>query len=173
MHGDITRIILKPDIEDYFIFTLTDSGEFSSKAYWELIREKGVNRRWTSRIWRHFIPYKTCAFMWRLLHHALPVDQRVRTKGIPIVSRCSCCKLHKEETLQHLFLQSECAAKVWEFFGKCFGVSHVPNSIYRTIMVWSPKVVNDDQFTAVRTSVSSRLMRYGKLGAVPFSRERV
>ncbi|XP_012857064.1 PREDICTED: uncharacterized protein LOC105976340 [Erythranthe guttata] len=113
-HDKIRQIILDLNSPDRLIFTLTQNGEFSSKAYCNHIRVIGRQHQWADRIWSKFITPKTSGFMWKLMHHALPVDQRIISRGIPIVSRCVCCQTPKQEDINHLFFNSEVASQVWQ-----------------------------------------------------------
>ncbi|XP_012835531.1 PREDICTED: uncharacterized protein LOC105956232 [Erythranthe guttata] len=88
LHESVRQVTLDPDQPDRLIFTLTQSGDFPTKEYWRHIRVLGRREAWTNRIWHQFLPHKTGGFMWKLIHHALPVDQRIISRGIPMVSRC-------------------------------------------------------------------------------------
>ncbi|KAL9679113.1 hypothetical protein QQ045_016968 [Rhodiola kirilowii] len=59
--------------------------------------------------------------MWRLFYKVVPTDDKVKSMGIPIVSRCVCCRAHCEETSVHLFFQSDWAVKVWTWLSRVFG----------------------------------------------------
>ncbi|XP_012842530.1 PREDICTED: uncharacterized protein LOC105962752 [Erythranthe guttata] len=159
LHESVRKVTLDPDQPDRLIFTLTQSGDFSTKEYWRHIRVLGRREAWTNRIWHQFLPHKTCGFMWKLIHHALPVDQRIISRGIPMVSRCVCCKNPHQEDVQHLFFQSEVAGQVWQHFSLLF---HLPSqfvSAKHALVVWVPKPQIQSQYTMVRTSTVCHILR--------------
>lgn len=102
---------------DVLIFTAEDSGNFAMKGFKRINRHEGVQRSWARCIWNRTLPPNIAAFMWKVIRHAIPVDSRIKTKGIIMASRCHCCSMYDVETTSHLFLHSEITKAVWQCFG--------------------------------------------------------
>lgn len=106
-YEDISRVVLDADMPDRLVFKLLDNGDFSTKLYCEKIRTKGIRRGWASRVWQNNLLPKSAYLLWKLMRHAVSVDNRVQTRGIPFVSRCRCCSEYDIETITHLFIKSK------------------------------------------------------------------
>nr|XP_027120504.1 uncharacterized protein LOC113737473 [Coffea arabica] len=59
-------------------------------------------------MWARGVPLKMSIFAWRLLRNCVPLDSVLRRRGLPLVSRCSCC-LKDEESILHLFVNGPVA----------------------------------------------------------------
>lgn len=108
--GKIHSISISPLLKEQLKFALTEDGEFSSKAYMELIRAPGYKRLWARMVWQNFMAPKINTFLWKLIRQALPVDSRIIAKGI--ASKCRCCNSPDVESTIHLFLLSDIASEV-------------------------------------------------------------
>ncbi|KAL0374196.1 UNVERIFIED_CONTAM: hypothetical protein Sradi_3335300 [Sesamum radiatum] len=97
---------------------VSPTGSFNVKTAWDLIRDGRLRRPLLKELWYQTIFPSISIFMWRLIHNFVPVDERLREKGIPIVSKCLCCQ--QSETIPHLFLNSVVIREVWVFFGALF-----------------------------------------------------
>ncbi|XP_070026322.1 uncharacterized protein [Nicotiana sylvestris] len=113
------------------------TGAFTCKSAWDLLgRKRGggvlslVQRFGTKEC------LSSLFFMLRLLQHKIHTDEAVRRFGIVTVSRCSCCYNHEEETIDHLFSNSQVARSVWSFFCSSCGISFVPLQIRQNLMKW-------------------------------------
>lgn len=58
-------------------------------------------------MWHSALPKKLSVVMWNAIHECLPLDDRIRRVGIPIVSRCDCCFVHEYEDLDHVLTSGE------------------------------------------------------------------
>lgn len=56
--------------------------------------------------------------------------------GINLASMCVCCSVPKEESLRHLFLESDLAKSIWEFFGSVFGIQHQSSHSLIVSLTW-------------------------------------
>ncbi|KAL0445257.1 UNVERIFIED_CONTAM: hypothetical protein Slati_2248400 [Sesamum latifolium] len=114
---------------------MNSTGSFSVKTAWELIREGRIRRPLLKDLWHQTISPSMSIFMWRLIQNFVPVDERLRDKGLPIVSKCLCC--HQSETIQHLFLNGEVIREVWGYFGALFHlISPCTDYISNMIQHW-------------------------------------
>ncbi|MQL86848.1 hypothetical protein Taro_019383 [Colocasia esculenta] len=101
--------------QDKFIWAANPHGNFTVKSAYDLASSHGVSRSALTKLWHHAIPPRAAVFAWRLLHRAVPVDSRIVECGVPIVSMCSCCKAHAQESLDHLFIFSDNAKELWSW----------------------------------------------------------
>ncbi|XP_012848003.1 PREDICTED: uncharacterized protein LOC105967963 [Erythranthe guttata] len=158
-HEKMKKITLEMNKPDRLIFTLTQSGEFSSKEYWRHINMPRLRVSWTTRIWQPYLPHRTSGFLWKLIHHALPVDQRIISRGIPLASRCVCCQSPCPEDIAHLFLHSEIAVRVWKHFGSLFQVQDRFESPKHALCVWVPRPSDLSLYAMIRNSVVCHIFR--------------
>lgn len=124
-HSSVREVRVDVMNDDRLVFTLTESGAFSTKEYIKEIRDPLPKRPWAKWIWQPTLPPNIVTFLWKLFKHAIPVDCHVRTRGILMVSRCRCCRAFQEESLVHLFINSEVAREVWRCFGQIFRLPYV------------------------------------------------
>lgn len=47
------------------------------------------------------------------MHECLPLDDRVRRIGIPLVSSCGCCSFRACEDIDHIFAKGDFAEELW------------------------------------------------------------
>lgn len=151
----IKEICINNQQADQLKFSITKNGEFSSKKYMEWLRPSGPKRAWVAIIWHSFLHPKIVTFFWKLLRQALPVDTRIISKGIQIVSKCRCCKIAAIESITHLFLQWETAAEVWRCFGNMFRLPSTFSSVEHALNIWLPKVGALSQFDLCRAGITS------------------
>ncbi|XP_071912297.1 uncharacterized protein [Coffea arabica] len=76
-------------------------------------------------VWNRGVSLKMSIFTWRLLRNYVPLDSVLCRRGLPLVSRCSCC-LEDEESVLHLFVNGLVAREVWGHFGNRFGILRLP-----------------------------------------------
>ncbi|XP_035545050.1 uncharacterized protein LOC109016147 [Juglans regia] len=81
--------------KDILIWTKTESGNFTTRSAWEGIRA------WNG---------------------ALAVDDNIRRIGIPLASKCNCCKNGQYEDINHVLFEGEVAAGIWKKCGALFGI---------------------------------------------------
>ncbi|KAL0367394.1 UNVERIFIED_CONTAM: hypothetical protein Sradi_3629500 [Sesamum radiatum] len=128
-----------PKKKGFGVWNLTDmslvespNGTFTMKGTWNTLRAVRVRRPIFKDLWHSTIIKLLFVFMWRLLHDFIPMDDRLRKKGLPTISIClSCCNY---ESLPHLFLNSLYVREVWIFFGDLFGLTQ-PHTDHITTML--------------------------------------
>lgn len=54
--------------------------------------------------------------MWRAWKRRIATDDNLKRMKMYVVSRCWCCDMRKEETMEHLFLTAPIAEKLWRQF---------------------------------------------------------
>lgn len=155
--------------KDQLMFTPSESGQFVVKTYLELSRTCGATRMWPRWIWQPFLPPKISTFLWKLLHRAVPTDDRICSRGIPIVSRCIFFSEYNAESIHHLFIQSELAISIWKCFGEIFRMPYVYLSIPNAIALWMNRHTRFPGLICVkRRLLLMFLKKFGTLGVERF-----
>ncbi|KAJ6813372.1 uncharacterized protein M6B38_143775 [Iris pallida] len=104
------------DEPDQVYWTLEHHGEFTTKSYWEYNRHHFRTVAWRNNFWNKYVPPCIGAFLWRLSHNAISVDERLTGIGFKLASKCVCCAMPSRETLDHLFVNSETMKPIWSHF---------------------------------------------------------
>nr|XP_016492046.1 PREDICTED: germacrene A synthase-like [Nicotiana tabacum] len=65
-------------------------------------RQKQDKDPLAKQIWAKGIPFKVSFFMWKLFRKKQPLDDIILRFGLQTISRCSCCRVPKPETVDHL-----------------------------------------------------------------------
>ncbi|EOY19200.1 Retrotransposon, unclassified-like protein [Theobroma cacao] len=132
---EILKIPISREKEDIAYWALTANGDFSIKSAWELLRQRKQVNLVGQLIWHKSIPLTVSFFLWRTLHNWLPVEVRMKAKGIQLASKCLCCK--SEESLLHVLWESPVAQQVWNYFSKFFQIYvHNPQNILQILNSW-------------------------------------
>lgn len=132
----INEVYLIPNLPDTLIFTHAADGRFNIKIYLEQVIAACPNMEWTNLVWNSFTTPRVNAFMWRLYHNALSVDENVQAKAIILASKCVCCGLAHRETVLHLFFESDIAKEVWSHFATKIHKPTRLHSIPQLVMGW-------------------------------------
>ncbi|XP_042962535.1 uncharacterized protein LOC122296805 [Carya illinoinensis] len=99
--------------KDILIWLPKAHGNFSTKSAWECIRLRSPNLPWAKWLWNPALPRKMSIIMWKAQHNCLPVDDRVRRTGIPLTSKCDCCREGSYEDQNHVLATGEFAEQIW------------------------------------------------------------
>ncbi|XP_071914026.1 uncharacterized protein [Coffea arabica] len=121
----IVEIPFDLDGQDQILWAKSVTGQFSLTSAWELCRQRRGGFSMTKMVWNKGTPLKFSLFVWRLLNNFVSLDSMMRRRGLPLVSRCSCC-LEQAESLPHLFVNGPIAREVWGHFASMFGILHWP-----------------------------------------------
>ncbi|KAL0448791.1 UNVERIFIED_CONTAM: hypothetical protein Slati_1435500 [Sesamum latifolium] len=122
---------------DYLHWKLSKHGAFTTKSAWDEIRSRQPVRQFYRTLWSKLIIPNISVFTWRLIHNWIPVDERLKQKGISLVSKCLCCDA--EETIPHLFLHNVHSLEVWGYFASKFQVN-IPHTNDITMLIQSWKI---------------------------------
>lgn len=101
-------------------FSLYPSQDYSLRSLPRFSWRKGRKDFGRVEFGNRFLPPNLTTFLWKISHHAIPVDNQALSKGIQVVSLCKYCREHQEETVSHLFLKPKTAMAVWKCFGQIF-----------------------------------------------------
>ncbi|MQM16291.1 hypothetical protein Taro_049247 [Colocasia esculenta] len=88
---------------------------FTTSSAYDLLAMHGVKRTQLVHLWHPTFYRRVAIFSWKLLYRAIPVDSRISDHGVAMVSRCSCCSEPSSEDLNHLFISSDLASKLWRW----------------------------------------------------------
>ncbi|MQM16861.1 hypothetical protein Taro_049823, partial [Colocasia esculenta] len=117
-HDIISRVmenISLSDTPDACAWMCNVNGIFFTSSAFQAVRPHGINRPTLLNIWHHAFNPRASIFGWRILHRAMPTDDRLFDCGIHLASLCSCCKNPSIEDLDHLFLTGELASMLWRW----------------------------------------------------------
>lgn len=158
LHNAIRAFRVDNAKEDRLIFKLTTSGAFSTKEFMNYSRGPIQKRGWTPYIGHSSLPPNISTFLWKVLRHAIPMDCRVRTRGVVLVSSSGCCKAHQEESLTHLFIHSEVAQEIWKCFGRMLRLPYRFNSIVQAVASWMKMPTHPSQFDICRMATAAHIL---------------
>ncbi|XP_009625565.1 uncharacterized protein [Nicotiana tomentosiformis] len=105
----------------------TASGRFSVTTAWQLMRHRAHPKHEYKLLRTKGLPFKISFFLWRLWKGKVPTYDMWRKNGYMVVSKCWCCLQPEADSIQHLFLTSSTANRVWRFFGQAAGSSNSDN----------------------------------------------
>ncbi|KAL8470589.1 hypothetical protein ACS0TY_033223 [Phlomoides rotata] len=104
-HTDIVRDILIVHVSrgsDSRVWGNSISGLLTSRMAYDILRSPNPRVRWSSWIWRHFIPPYRSTLIWRAIWGKLPTTDWLRQFGIQGPTGCFLC--HSDsESLDHIF----------------------------------------------------------------------
>ncbi|KAL0283183.1 UNVERIFIED_CONTAM: putative ribonuclease H protein, partial [Sesamum radiatum] len=120
---------------DYLHWRLSKHSAFRTKSAWNEIRDQQPVQQFHKSLWSKLLIPNISVFAWRLIHNLIPVDERLKEKGITLASKCLCCE--DTETIPHLFLHNAHSPEAWGFFASKFQVN-IPhtNDIVILIQSW-------------------------------------
>ncbi|XP_020264999.1 uncharacterized protein LOC109840677 [Asparagus officinalis] len=96
-------------------WTLTTSGVFSVKSYYNFQISRGILTPYYKVTWNNIIPSKVRFFMWLLTLNKLHTKDNLLSKGWQGDNICSFCGL-TEESRDHLFYSCSLSLHVWRHF---------------------------------------------------------
>ncbi|KAL0287134.1 UNVERIFIED_CONTAM: putative ribonuclease H protein [Sesamum radiatum] len=77
---------------DYLHWRLSKNSAFTTKSAWNEIRDQQPVQQFYKSLWSKLIIPNISVFAWRLIHNWIPVDERLKEKGITLASKCLCCE---------------------------------------------------------------------------------
>ncbi|XP_075095490.1 uncharacterized protein LOC142173745 [Nicotiana tabacum] len=94
----------------------TPSGKFSVSSAWQILRHKADPNQEFKLMWFKGWPFKISFFLCRLWRQKIATDDMWRRQEQMVMSRCWCCQQPQEESIEHIFVTSPTASKVWNLF---------------------------------------------------------
>ncbi|XP_071933097.1 uncharacterized protein [Coffea arabica] len=117
----ISQTLVDPKLKDELIWAPSADGTFSVSSAWELVRQRRNMSLVCRGIWCPLLPLKISYLAWRVLSDFLPLDDKLRSRGMAMVSKCDCCG-NAVESLNHIFLHGRLASAVWQHFFLACGI---------------------------------------------------
>ncbi|XP_049388499.1 uncharacterized protein LOC125852859 [Solanum stenotomum] len=111
-------------------------GEFTVKSAFQLMRRKKEEYEWRNNIWIKGLPFKISFFLWRVWRKRIPTDDVIKKMKVYMASKCYCCNVGEEETIQHIFLTALIAQKLWNHFASCAGINIEGLHLQQLITTW-------------------------------------
>ncbi|KAL9685581.1 hypothetical protein QQ045_023032 [Rhodiola kirilowii] len=105
------------DNKDRFVWHPFGKGAFHAGVFWKLSQPSHARVSWSTALWWPWLPAKVSCFLWRISHNILPTDDNVQASGIPLASKCMCCRGSSQESDQHLLFESNWGKELWSFLG--------------------------------------------------------
>ncbi|KAL5127649.1 putative ribonuclease H protein [Glycine soja] len=114
--GEISQQKVQPHREDIRIWKHDQSGSYSTKSGYDLIRRELTGANHDSDfvdLWKLKIPTKAAMFAWRLIRDRLPTRMNLRRRQVLVNdSMCPLCGLQEEEAA-HLFFSCSKSLLLW------------------------------------------------------------
>lgn len=121
---------------------LTSNGQFTCSSAFDNLRKRSFPNSYNSIIWIKEIPFKISFFMWRVLKKLISVDASTLRFQTNLGFNCSCCREAKQETINHLFIASDLAKRVWHQITSPIGLQLTSRNMENMLDQWwtlSPK----------------------------------
>ncbi|XP_077224153.1 uncharacterized protein LOC143857564 [Tasmannia lanceolata] len=121
---------------DILIWCPSPSSTFSTNSAWIVNRTRDSHVSWAAPTWGS-IPPKISCFLWKFFQEAIATDERIKSKHIQAPSKCVCCSIHKDETMNHLFIEGELARSICSEFANLWNFNLIQfQSIKTRIISW-------------------------------------
>lgn len=118
------------------IWMPNSDGAFSIKSAWELVRHRDNFMAMNRLIWHMVVPLKWSFLTWRACRGGLPIDSCVQQKGICLASKCNCCQSPQVESVNHVFVSSDVARKVWAEMEGRMGIHKDESLLQLKLSAW-------------------------------------
>ncbi|RAL47862.1 hypothetical protein DM860_011447 [Cuscuta australis] len=141
IHFNVNLTSFGSGLTDKAIWQPKMDGVFTLKAAKEFLQPNGPAYSYIQNCWQTYIPFKASFLCWRLFLRKLPLDSILLRFGYSLPSKCLCCSQSSLETTEHVFVQSEVAQGVWNYFNYMFGLKSNSNAVKQKLSVWwGPKL---------------------------------
>ncbi|XP_015161594.1 uncharacterized protein [Solanum tuberosum] len=117
-------------------WTKSSRGNFRVKSAWELLRQKADMNEDLNLLWIKGLPFKLSYLAWRIWNGKVPVASLMHSWNPTISQDCMCCSIPVEETIEHLFLKSEVAFRIWDHYSRVAGLLGPMINLKQTLRRW-------------------------------------
>ncbi|KAG2663424.1 hypothetical protein I3760_16G029200 [Carya illinoinensis] len=104
---------IEKDGQDVLIWLKDSDGKFLTSSAWDCIQVRASLLPWAQWIWQNSLPKKISIMMWKAYNNCLSVDEKIRSIGIPLVSKCDCCLVRHIEGLNHVLCTGDFTRHIW------------------------------------------------------------
>nr|XP_016488084.1 PREDICTED: uncharacterized protein LOC107808114 [Nicotiana tabacum] len=112
---------------------LTPSSKFSVSSAWQIVRHRADPNQEFKLMWIKGLPFKISFFLRRLWRKKIATDDIWRRQGKMVMPRHWCCQQPQEESIEHIFITSPTASKLWNLFMGAVGIT-VPLILLKQII---------------------------------------
>jgi hypothetical protein len=142
----------------------TKEGIYSVKSGYQAVMEwkngrdniTGSNPNSNEQLWKHLwkikTPPKYANLIWRIFHHAIPIRNKLSSKGIRCSPLCPRCN-NGLETLDHVFMQCDWAKAVW--FGSPMTIKFQNTSQELSLGDWLEKIIINESKEEVENIIAT------------------
>lgn len=127
---------MREDDSDKLIWKYTLDGKFNIKSLNTVLHPHRARVWWSDYIWHNIIPPKYNGFMWKLFHKALSVEVSCKKLNISLASKCFYYRQNEEETIEHLFLQSDLANYIRDKIKPSFDIQYNGEDLTAYLKKW-------------------------------------
>ena len=131
MRGLLRDITLSEE-PDKLVWTLTNSGIFSVKSFYNAMQSHRVVPY--KFLWKIKLPMKIKTFIWLVLKRSILTRDVLKHRGGDCEETCLFCG--KNESINHLFFECPLARYIWNVVGCAFGTGFQFTSAEHAISVW-------------------------------------
>lgn len=133
-----TKISFTND-SDRLAFELNSNGAFTTVVVFEHCWSHGEKKSWSKYLWNKHLPTRIGFFIWRVMYHGFPMDNKVQEHGSSLASRCYCFSSSQCKTTDHLFCQGELATSMWNHFCNLLQIWIQRDTILHLVKDWFQK----------------------------------
>lgn len=108
-------------------------------------------------VWHHVVPLKWPFLIWRALQKCLPVDEYLINKGFQLASKCGCCVNPQLEIIIRVFVNSDVAEQVWNYFKDIFKIHSMGNLLSHKINIWWLQKVRSPCYKAILSLIPNAI----------------
>ncbi|XP_042973032.1 uncharacterized protein LOC122304830 [Carya illinoinensis] len=137
---------------DVLVWTASNDGKFSTKSAWNCVRINAPKVRWVDWVWHPCIPKNISVNMWKVFNNALSVDDKIRSIGIPIASKCDCYLNGGYENRDRVLANGDIAKEVWR-------LAYAQMGLGRTTGISWNRIVEECLTKASKSSQLGHLLR--------------
>ncbi|KAM3263624.1 hypothetical protein P3L10_000618 [Capsicum annuum] len=124
------------NLKDQVFWDLTNYGKYSNKTAWNLVRFRNTKQPLINKVWHNSIPFKMSFLAWRIWKRKVPFEDVILKFGKHLDSKCYCCTVARDQTIDHVFSQGTITSKVWNLFVSPLGIKHSHLSVRHVINFW-------------------------------------
>lgn len=133
-----------PEKDDQIFWDLTETGKYSNKTAWNLVRTKRATNPLINKVWHSSISFKMSFLTWILWKDKLPFEEVIGKFRKQMDSKCYCCPNACDQSLNNIFSQGAAASKIWILFGAHLGIRHSQLPVRHIINFWWHKKARND-----------------------------
>ncbi|XP_019447391.1 PREDICTED: uncharacterized protein LOC109350622 [Lupinus angustifolius] len=112
---------IRAEGDDKLIWQHANDGVLTLKTAFKDISSPSQKLFWCKKIWNRSIPPSKSFITWRIMHHKMPTDDNLQSRGCMMASICNLCYCDSEDA-EHLFLSCKFAQGIWDWIKTTFSI---------------------------------------------------